>query len=179
MSQLTSAGNADATYATDRPCKLAVAAIVSDDAGHLLLCQLPQGRPLWGLPGGRIRDGESPIRAVIRDVREETGAEIEVSELVGLYQLTGGGGLPDVAVHVFRGRWHGGEVAVNAPGKIVRLCWHEPDALPEPLTATTRAALADAVAGRSGVVKLVSRDVTRERTDITGATQPAATAAVS
>jgi hypothetical protein len=65
---------------------------------------------------------------------------------------------------------------VNAPGKVARLSWHDPDALPESMTATTRAALADAVAGRSGVLRIVHRDLTRERTDITGATRPATVA---
>ncbi|MGC9667398.1 NUDIX hydrolase [Planosporangium sp. 12N6] len=181
MSQLTSAVNADATFASDHPCTSVVAAVISDGAERLLLCQLHQGRQLWGLPGGRIRNGESPIHAVLRDVREETGAEIELSDLVGFYQLTGDGGgdgLPDVVVHVFRARLRGGEVSVNAPGRVVRLSWHDPDSLPEPLTATTRAALADAVAGRSGVLRDVRRDLTRERTDLTGAPEAAPVAAV-
>jgi 8-oxo-dGTP diphosphatase len=183
MSQLTSAVDADATFASDHPCTSVVAAVLSDHAGRILLCQLPQGHVLWGLPGGRIRNSESLIHAVVRDVRQETGAEVELTDLVGLYQLTGDGcgdGLPDVMVHVFRGRWPGGEVAVNAPGRIVRLSWHDPDALPESLTATTRVALADAVAGRSGVVRIVRRDLMLERTDLTGAVQrPATVAAVS
>jgi 8-oxo-dGTP diphosphatase len=160
MSQLTSALDADAALASDHPCASVVAAVISDDAGRLLLCQPRQGHIVWGLPGGRIRPNESPIHAVIRDVMVQTGTDIELFDLVGLYQLTGDGcgdDLPDVAVHVFRGQLHG-EVAVNAPGRITRLSWHDPEALPEPLTATTRAALADAVAGRSGVLRSVQRD---------------------
>jgi 8-oxo-dGTP diphosphatase len=160
MSQLTSAANADAALASDHPCASVVAAVISDDAGRILLCQIRQGHQLWGMPGGKIRNGESPIHAVIRDVREETGTDIEILDLVGLYQLTGNGcgdGLPDVVVHVFRAQLHG-EVAVNAPGRIARLSWHDPDALPESLTATTRAAIADAVAGRAGVLRAVKRD---------------------
>jgi ADP-ribose pyrophosphatase YjhB (NUDIX family) len=159
MSQLTSAINAEAAFANGHRCTPVVAAVISDDAGRLLLCQLRQGHVLWGLPGGRIREGESPVHAVVRDVREETATEIELFDLVGLYQLTGDGcgeNLPDVAVHVFRGRLHG-EVAVNAPGRISGLSWHDPDALPESMTATTRAALADAIAGRSGVLREVRR----------------------
>jgi len=160
MSQQTSAVNADAALASDHPCTSVVAAVISDDAGRLLLCQLRQGHVLWGLPGGRIRNGESPVHAVIRDVREETGTDIEIVDLVGLYCLTGqgcGDRLPDAIVHVFRGRVHG-EVAVNAPGRITRLSWHDPDALPASMTATTRAALADAIAGRQGVLSDVQRD---------------------
>jgi len=146
----------------------AVAAVVRDPAGRVLLCQQSQGHRLWGLPGGRIRHGEGPIHAVIRDIREETGADIEIIDVVGLYQLTGdgcGADLPDVLVHVFRGRLEVGDVALNAPGRIRRLAWHDPDTLPAPLTATARAALADAIAGRSGIVRPVERDAEPEVPD--------------
>ena len=68
----------------------AVAAVVTDDAGRVLLCQQRQGRRRWGLPGGRVRTGESPIRAAVRDIREESGMETEIVELVGIYHLTAG-----------------------------------------------------------------------------------------
>ena len=51
---------------------------------------------------------------------------------------------------------------VNAPGRISRLAWHDPASLPEPLTATTRTAVADAVAGRTGVIRKITRDDLRE-----------------
>ena len=139
----------------------AVAAVIRDPAGRVLLCQQSQGHRLWGLPGGRIRSGESPVHAVIRDIREETGAEVDIVDLVGIYQLTGdgcGSDLPDVLIHVFRGRIANGDVAVNAPGRICRLTWHDPLALPEPMTATARAATADAFAGHAGLLREVYRD---------------------
>ena len=138
----------------------AVGAIITDDAGRVLLCQQSQGHRLWGLPGGKVRDAESPIQAVIRDIREETGMETELSELVGMYQLTGDGcgtALPDVLVYVFRGHLLGAEPAVNTP-RISRLAWFEPDDLPQPLTATTRTAIADARAGVAGALRHVLRD---------------------
>jgi ADP-ribose pyrophosphatase YjhB (NUDIX family) len=146
----------------------AVAAVVRDAAGRVLLCQQSQGHRLWGLPGGRIRNGESPVHAVIRDIREETGVDIEIIDLVGLYQLTGDGcgtDLPDVMVHVFRGQLEIGDVAVNAPGRICRLAWHDPESLPEPMTATARAATLDAIAGHSGAVRTVERDAEPEVPD--------------
>lgn len=139
----------------------AVAAVVTDDAGRVLLCQQSQGHRRWGLPGGKIRQAESPARAAIRDIREETGMETEIIDLVGIYQLTGdtcGENLPDVLVHVFRGRIRSGEATLNAPSRICRLSWHDPGALPKPMTPTTRAAIADAVGGRSGVLREVQRD---------------------
>jgi len=150
----------------------AVAAVVTDDAGRVLLCQQSHGHRRWGLPGGKIRRSESPVHAAIRDIREETGMETEIVDLVGIYQLTGdgrggapqpqdadrGAPLPDVLVHVFRGRVHDAEATVNAPGRISRLSWHDPTDLPAPMTPTTRTAIADAVAGRSGVLRGVQRD---------------------
>jgi ADP-ribose pyrophosphatase YjhB (NUDIX family) len=139
----------------------AVAAVIEDAAGRVLLCQQSQGHRLWVLPGGKIRLGESPLHAAMRDIQEEAGTAVEIVDLVGLYQLTGDGcgdDLPDVLVYVFRARLDGGEATVNAPGKISRLSWHEPGSLPEPMSPTTRIALKDAAAGRSGVLAEVFRD---------------------
>src|SRR4051812_12526114 len=98
----------------------AVAAVIQDPAGRVLLCQQSQGHRLWGLPGGKIRNEESPVHAAIRDIREETGTDVAISDLVGLYQLTGDGcgdGLPDVLMYVFRATLDG-EATLNAPGRI-------------------------------------------------------------
>jgi 8-oxo-dGTP diphosphatase len=135
----------------------AVAAIVTDDAGRVLLCQQSQGHRRWGLPGGKVRENESPIHAVVRDILEETGMEVQVVDLVGIYELCGQG-LPDLVVSVFRCRDGRGEALNNAPGRICRLTWHELDDLPQPMTPTTRMAIDHAVAGRSGVVCTVQRD---------------------
>jgi ADP-ribose pyrophosphatase YjhB (NUDIX family) len=139
----------------------AVAAVIRDPAGRVLLCQQSQGHRLWALPGGKIRHGESPVHAVVREIRAETGTETNIVDLIGLYQLTGdgcGADLPDVLVHVFRGSVDTGDIAVNAPGRIRRLAWHDADSLPEPSTPTARIAVADAAAGRSGVLRAVRRD---------------------
>ena len=146
----------------------AVAAVLTDGAGRVLLCQQSQGHRLWVLPGGRIRLAESPMHAVVRDVREETGLETRIVDLIGIYQLTGdtcGEHVPDVLMHVFRGTVVGGEASVNSPGRICRLSWHDPDALPDHTTPTTRQAIADAVAGRSGVLRQVHRDAEPEIPD--------------
>ena len=154
----------------------AVGAIIEDTAGRVLLCQQNGGHRLWGLPGGKMRTAESPVHAVIRDVREETGMETEIMDIVGMYQLTGDGcgeGVPDLFVYVFRGRLMAGEPALNSPGRISRLAWHDPADLPAPLTATTRTAIADAMSGRSGVLRDVQRDVEPETLDAEESTIPA------
>ncbi|MEU8285896.1 NUDIX hydrolase [Micromonospora sp. NPDC048905] len=139
----------------------AVAAVVTDDTGQVLLCQQGRGERRYALPGGRLRPAESPVRAALRDIRAETGWEIELVDLVGVYHLSGPTGqtspgrvgpLPDVLVHVFRAcATDGHPPADPLPG--CRLSWHSPDALPEAVTPLTRAAVADATAGRSGMLR--------------------------
>ncbi|GIF52338.1 ADP-ribose pyrophosphatase YjhB (NUDIX family) [Asanoa ferruginea] len=135
----------------------AVAAIVTDDAGRVLLCQQSQGHRRWGLPGGKVRENESPIHAIGRDVREEIGTDVEIIDLVGIYELCGQD-LPELVVHVFRCHDARGEALLHTPQRICRLSWHDTDDLPQPMTPTTRMAIADAVAGRAGVLSRVERD---------------------
>ncbi|MEU1685175.1 NUDIX hydrolase [Micromonospora sp. NPDC005707] len=140
----------------------AVAAVVTDPSGRVLLCRQSGGGRRWALPGGRLRRDESPPAAARREIRAETGWEVELVDLVGLYRLgdpaapppAAGhcGALPDVLVHVFRARTLAATPA-GAPAGGCHLDWHPPDALPGALTPTTRAAVADALAGRSGVLR--------------------------
>jgi 8-oxo-dGTP diphosphatase len=156
----------------------AVAAVIQDPAGRVLMCQQSQGHRLWGLPGGTIRHGESPLHAAVRDVRQETGTDVEIVDLLGMYQLTGDGcgeDLPDVLVYVFRANLNG-EVTLNAPGRIRRLAWHDPRELPSPVTATTATALGDIAAGRSGVLRVVERNA---EPDVPEADEPAQAVALT
>lgn len=40
---------------------------------------------MWGLPGGTVELGETPQTTAIREVKEETGLEVEVGDLIGIY----------------------------------------------------------------------------------------------
>ena len=40
----------------------------------------------WGFPGGAIELGETPEMAAKREVKEETGLDIEVNKLIGIYK---------------------------------------------------------------------------------------------
>ena len=77
------------------PC---VGAVVHDAAGRLLLVQ--RGHPphpgLWSLPGGRIEAGESPERAVEREVLEETGLHVRAGAVIGRVRIAGDGVVYDV-----------------------------------------------------------------------------------
>jgi len=83
------AGACDVTtyHASEPHClRLSVSAVVRRAPGGpelLLMRRADNGR--WGLPGGYVEPGESVAEAAAREVREETGVEIELGRLVGVY----------------------------------------------------------------------------------------------
>ncbi|SCG43706.1 NUDIX domain-containing protein [Micromonospora inositola] len=63
---------------------VAVTVFVQDDQGRVLLIQRTDNG-LWALPGGAQDFGEYIAETAVRETREETGVEIEVTGLVGIY----------------------------------------------------------------------------------------------
>lgn len=61
-----------------------VTAAIRNDRGDILLIHKVDN-DLWALPGGGHDAGESISDTVIREVREETGLDVEVVRLVGTY----------------------------------------------------------------------------------------------
>src|SRR5437667_1224434 len=63
--------------------RVAVNALIFDD-GRVLLARR-DNIDWWNLPGGGMELGETVDEAIRREVREETGLEVEVEYLVGVY----------------------------------------------------------------------------------------------
>jgi len=62
----------------------AVFALVRDASGRLLLVRrLDSGN--WEPPGGRVDPGESAVHAVLREVEEESGLQVRVTSVSGVY----------------------------------------------------------------------------------------------
>lgn len=70
--------------------RIAIGAIVIHD-GALLMVQRANepGKGLWSLPGGRVEHGEYLVDALRREVREETGLDVQVGELAGILEVPG------------------------------------------------------------------------------------------
>ena len=58
--------------------------VVVNDAGDVLMIRRSDNGN-WALPGGAIDLGESMVRAGVRETREETGIDCEITGLVGIY----------------------------------------------------------------------------------------------
>ncbi|MGW0433677.1 NUDIX domain-containing protein [Micromonospora sp. NPDC003197] len=59
-------------------------ALVTDEAGRILM-QRRTDSGNWSLPGGIMEIGETLQQCVVREVKEETGLDIEITGLLGIY----------------------------------------------------------------------------------------------
>jgi 8-oxo-dGTP diphosphatase len=71
----------------ERSVVLVAAVALVDPDGRVLLAQRPAGKSmagLWEFPGGKIEPGETPERALIRELAEELGIDVQASCLAPL-----------------------------------------------------------------------------------------------
>jgi len=83
-------------------------AIIFDELDRVLLSHR-RDLDLWNLPGGGVESGELPTEAVIRETREETGLDVTIERLVGVY----GKQYKDELVFAFVCRVVGGQLAAS------------------------------------------------------------------
>ncbi|GIG01081.1 NUDIX domain-containing protein [Catellatospora citrea] len=128
-----------------------VAVIVDEQARVLLQRRADSGN--WSLPGGTMEIGETLEQCVVREVREETGLDVEVTGLVGVYTdpghviAYGDGEVRQQFSLVFRARVVGGELTLSDESTELRyVAPAEFDALP--IHESTRLRLRHHLAGR-------------------------------
>ena len=119
------------TYANSEPTACAVCV---DDKGRVLLArragEIYNGR--WDLPGGFLGEGEHPLDALRREVKEETGLDVEPTEFVGVWMDTYSedDSGPSTLNLYWGARVLGGEL--DAQDDISEARWFDPDELPPP-----------------------------------------------
>ena len=90
--------------------KVAATCIVEREGQVLMVCRGVQpGIGLWSIPGGYVDRGEVVEEAAVREVQEETGLDVEVVRLLGLYSEPG----QPVIVAAFAARETGGVLTVG------------------------------------------------------------------
>lgn len=86
---------------------LVVAAAITDDAGRVLLQQRPVGKRhagMWEFPGGKVEVTESPMFALVRELREELAISAEEAMLgpVGFAEEAPHDGYPGIVLLLYR-----------------------------------------------------------------------------
>ncbi|MGH3566356.1 MAG: NUDIX domain-containing protein [Pseudonocardia sp.] len=107
--------------------------VVVNDSGELLMIHRTDNDN-WALPGGAMDLGESLVDTAVRETREETGIDCEVTGLVGIYTdpkhvilYTGNGEARQEFSVVFTARPTGGTPTTSSETREVT--WITPDAV--------------------------------------------------
>ena len=124
---------------------VSVAALVTNDEGKILLVKSP--RRGWEYPGGLIEHGETFQEALHREVREESGVEIEITGFVGICK-----NVERNIVNIdFTARYLGGELKTSEES--TEVIWASPEEAFKLITfPLTRKRLQNMLAGREEAV---------------------------
>lgn len=92
--------------------KIGVFGILLNDKEEVLWCHRTD-MDLWNLPGGGLDTNETPQEGVIREVLEETGLNVEVVSLSGVYTNVDQSNV----TFIFYCKKTGGELALNSEAR--------------------------------------------------------------
>lgn len=118
--------------------------------GKILLTQR-EDFETWVLPSGRVEQGESLAQAAIREAKEETGIDVELTRLVGVYSRTGT--MYPGYTALFAARPVGGEPQLQQ-GETIAVEWFSFDKIPDPLSVGQARRIRDAIQGAAGLAIL-------------------------
>jgi 8-oxo-dGTP diphosphatase len=118
-------------YANSKPT---AGALVLDDERRVLLGRR-RGEPFagrWDIPGGFLEEGEHPVDGMRRELREETGLDVEPLEFLGVWMdQYGGDSTAEATLNCYwTARRIGGEP--EPADDVTELRWFAPDELPRP-----------------------------------------------
>lgn len=120
---------------------VSVAALVTNENGEILLVKSPWRG--WEYPGGLIEPGETFQEALHREVREESGVEIEITGFVGICKNVE----KDIVNIDFTARYLSGELTISEES--TEVIWATPEQAMELITfPLTKKRLANMLSGR-------------------------------
>jgi ADP-ribose pyrophosphatase YjhB (NUDIX family) len=116
-------------YANPAPTATAV---IEDDEGRILLGRraIEPDKDKWDLPGGFVDEGEHPLDALRRELREEASLEVEPGEFIGVWMDRYGGDAPGVSTLnlYWTAQITGGEMRPD--DDVAELRWFAPAEIP-------------------------------------------------
>lgn len=128
--------------------------IIFDEQNRLLL-QKRTDCGEWGFLGGMVELGESIEEAAVREVKEESGLEVAVTSLYGVYSKYfaeySNGDKAQTIVHIFRAKAIGGKLINNS--ETAALKYFALDDIPPLFCKQHRDILADIIAGKEYIYR--------------------------
>ncbi len=134
--------------------RVAVSALIFD--GERILLALRRDIEWWNLPGGGVEIGETVDEALCREVKEETGLEVEVGQLVGVYSKP----QKQEIVLTFRCFVKGGTAV--ATEESLECSFFDPNELPVNILPKHRQRVEDALLGQATAIIRAQRSSTEE-----------------
>jgi|SRR5579875_822857 len=123
-------------------CPPLAADVIAEIDDRIVLIERRNFPPGWAIPGGFVDPGESVERAAIRELREETGLEVELRALLGVYSRPGRDPRGPTVSVVYVGRARG---TPRADDDAKGIGLFAPDSPPAPLAFDHAEILADYV----------------------------------
>lgn len=125
---------------------VSVAGVIVDEQGRALVVRRrDNGR--WEPPGGVLEIDEPIIDGLRREIREETGLDVEVGNLTGVYKNMARA----IVALVFRCQHRSGELTQNP--EVIEFRWLGPDEVRDQLDEAYGIRLLDALADKRTTVR--------------------------
>lgn len=129
--------------------------IIFDEDDRLLL-QKRSDCEQWGFLGGMVEFGESVSETAVREVKEESGLDVEITSLYGVYskyyaEYTNGDKAQPI-VHLFKAKIIGGEL-IEQNDETLELKFFELNHIPPLFCKQHQDALDDIISGREYVYR--------------------------
>jgi 8-oxo-dGTP diphosphatase len=134
--------------------RVAVSALIFEN-GRVLLAHR-RDIDWWNLPGGGMESGETVDEALRREVYEETGLEVEIEQLVGVYSKP----QKQEVVLTFRCHVTGGVLSETTESRESR--YFAPDSLPVNTLPKHRQRVEDALLNQHSAILRAQRSSTEE-----------------
>jgi len=112
---------------TDPKHIVAVSGLITHPNGQVLLIRSP--RRGWEFPGGQVEEGENLIEGLQREIKEESGVNVTIGSLVGVYSNIRS---PSKVIFGFLGKFVNGKLTTS--DESVETKWVDRDSVLDKIT---------------------------------------------